>query len=137
MYRDDLIKQWLWMQAAAYALEHIAWACKNLAVPSEDDRRIQPWAETLRITYEYALAHWDKIQKPIYSGSFSGHCRYDLGRDVEIKNQTVTATYRTTEVTLTMNEIRRLIEHMLKAPEMEERQITMFDMLVEQVPQTL
>jgi hypothetical protein len=56
MYRDDLIKQWLWMQAAAYALEHIAWACKNLAVPSEDDRRIQPWAETLRITYEYALA---------------------------------------------------------------------------------
>ena len=139
MYRDDLIKQWLWMKAAAQALTHIEHAVRNLATPSEHDRRFEPFETTCRRSYEYALNHWEETVKHIseYSGSSAGNGRFFLGHDVTTQKNKTTAKYRDIEVTVTMTEIRRLIEYMLKAPEMEERQMTMFDMLVEQAPQTL
>jgi len=139
VYREDLIKQWLWMQAAAFALQDINNHCSHFATPQEDDRRKQPWSETCRKSYEYALEHWEFVlsRASTCCGASSGHGRYDLGFDVTMQGKKATAKYRNVEVTVTMAEIKRLIERMLKAPEMEERQMTMFDMLVEQAPQSL
>ena len=130
---EQAIMVWLWMKAAAHALADIEHACRNNATPSEDDRLHKPFSETCQKSYQYALENWDQVvsRMSTYSGSYCGHGRYYLGYDVTIQSRKVTAKYRETEVTVTMSEIKHLIEYMLTAPEMEERQLTMLKMLAE------
>jgi len=135
---DDAIRTWLWMRAMNSACNEIWRCCKNAAVPDEKDRRFMKFEDLLEKSYQYALDHWDETihRASSLSGSASGENHYCTGCWINADHRGVTAEFRNRglTVTITYSEVRHFIERLLRPPTVEERQMTMLEILSREAP---
>jgi hypothetical protein len=127
---NDAIRTWLWMKAMDQACEDIWRHCKFYAVPSEKDRQFMKFDDLVEKSYRYALNHWHEAIQSAYShGAGSSESHYSTGYSIDGDSRGVTAEFRELSMTVTYNEVKRFIERLLTPPTMEERQMTMLEIL--------
>lgn len=128
----DLIRQWVWMDTMAFACHEILHDCKYEVVANERERLDMPWDELCEKSFRYALKNWDSCvrhRKSRCSGSHSGHNHYSLGYAFDTSTKGFTGRYKSLEVTITYDEARKFVENMLSPESLENRQMTMLDLL--------
>ena len=133
---DDAIRTWLWMQAMNYACNDIWRSCKNIAIPDENERRFMKFEDLLEKSYRYALNRWDETvrRQSSYSGSGSSENHYSTGCNINSNHKGITAKFKAIEASITWPDVKQFIERLLSPSTMEERQLTMLEILSMEVP---
>lgn len=123
---NDLMRQWLWMQAMEYALGIVIERPKQKLYPGD---KFHEWKHigftTMRDNcFKVALETLGKDVAP--QGTYSGHSHNYIGLDIEADHNGVTSKYKDTTVTIKWPEVRKFIEKLLTP---EDRQLDLFEIL--------
>ncbi len=129
---DDLIRAWLWMQAMDFACNGIWRNCKNFAVPDERERLFMSLDDLIEKSYRYAFENWNEtIRRISSSGSASGDGHFCTGCWINADSRGVIAEFRKRGLVaeITYMDVRHFINRLLEPLEMEERQMTMLEIM--------
>jgi len=98
----------------------------------ENERRFMRLDELIEKSFHYALEHWKDAIKSVYThGKASSDEHYCTGCWIDANSHGVTAKFqkRSLTVSITYAEVRRFIERLLSPQTVEDRQMTMLEIL--------
>lgn len=127
---EQLIQKWLWMQTMDYALKAIKQNYQHKLYPQSkyDEWRSIDWKEFQGNIFKYALEHWGALEP---QGQGSGDTRFMVGYNLFLDGSKIEGSYKDFKVIIQWPEVKQFIRKML-SPEIEERQINLFDLLIEE-----
>lgn len=125
---NELMRHWLWMQTMEYALQTVKDRGKGILYPMSkyDEWKHIGWRTIQRDIFNYVLDNWET---PTFSGSYSGHSHYDIGKDLTANGTGVTGEYKDMVVIIKWPEVQRFIKKMLTP---EDKQLDLFELLAEE-----